>query len=62
VIAARHLNWKNNLKRAYVSPYVEIEVIGHHLDTVNSKQTTKTIGNNLRVMNKRGLLAALGGS
>ena len=45
MIAARHLNWKNNLKRAYVSPYVEIEIIGHQLDTANSKQTTKTIGN-----------------
>merc|ERR1712071_96230 len=46
VIAARHLNWKNNLKRAYVSPYVEIEIIGHQLDTANSKQTTKTIADN----------------
>ena len=40
VIAARHLT---KSKRGIVSPYVEIELINSHLDTVNIKQTTKTV-------------------
>ena len=40
IIAARHLT---KGRRGNVSPYVEIETITSHIDSMNKKQTTKTI-------------------